>query len=224
MESLDQPEITQPLYKRLLRSDALKRVFDIAGSSCGLALCAPLMLSTALLIRATMGSPVLFRQKRGGYKGQVIDILKFRTMLELCDEQGKLLPDEQRITRLGKFLRSTSIDELPELINVLKGDLSLVGPRPFLAAYLERYSPTQARRHEVKPGITGWAQITGRNTLSWEEKFERDLWYVDNRDFLLDCKIIALTIWKMLKRENINADGHATMPEFMGNTKSKDHS
>ena len=172
------------------------------------------MLLIALAIRITMGSPVIFRQVRPGLHGRPFVIYKFRTMLDLRDEKGNLLPDEKRLTRLGKFLRRFSLDELPELWNVVKGDMSLVGPRPLLMEYLPLYTPEQARRHEVKPGLTGWAQINGRNALSWEEKFKLDVWYVDNLSFWLDMKIIFLTIWKVLKGEGISAPGHATMPKF----------
>lgn len=161
-----------------------------------------------------MGQPVLFRQKRPGLNGKPFDLLKFRTMTEDRDEKGDLLPDRSRLTRLSRLVRSTSLDELPELFNVLKGDMSLVGPRPLLMRYLERYTPEQMRRHEVKPGITGWAQVNGRNALTWEEKFKLDVWYVDNQSFWLDLKIIALTIWKLIKREGINQPGQATAAEF----------
>ncbi|MGB9792451.1 MAG: sugar transferase [Thermacetogeniaceae bacterium] len=160
--------------------------------------------------------PVLFRQVRPGLHGKPFVIYKFRTMRKAYDEEWRPLPDEQRLTRLGKWLRSTSLDELPELLNVLKGEMSLVGPRPLLMEYLDRYTPEQARRHEVKPGITGWAQVNGRNAISWEEKFRLDVWYVDNWSLWLDLKIILITLWKVLKREGISASGHATMPVFRG--------
>ena len=164
-----------------------------------------------------MGAPVLFRQMRPGLQGEPFFLLKFRTMNDVRDEQGELLPDDGRLTGLGSFLRSTSLDELPELFNVLKGEMSIVGPRPLLMQYLDRYTPEQARRHEVKPGVTGWAQVNGRNAISWEEKFELDVWYVDNWSLWLDVKIICMTVWKILKREGVNQPGHATAQEFMGN-------
>jgi sugar transferase EpsL len=159
---------------------------------------------------------VFVRQLRPGLHGRPFTLLKFRTMTEARDPAGNLLPDEQRLTRLGRFLRRTSLDELPELINVLKGEMSLVGPRPLLMQYLDRYTPEQARRHEVKPGITGWAQINGRNALTWEEKFKLDVWYVDHRSFRLDLRIILLTVWKVLRQEGISQPGQATMEEFQG--------
>ena len=163
-----------------------------------------------------MGSPVLFKQQRPGLHGKPFMMSKFRTMTDARDGDGNLLPDADRLTRLGRFLRSTSLDELPELFNVLKGDMSLVGPRPLLMRYLDRYTPEQARRHEVRPGITGWAQINGRNALSWEDKFTLDVWYVDHCSLLLDMRIILQTIWKVLRREGISQEGEATMSEFMG--------
>src|SRR5574338_309710 len=166
----------------------------------------------------TEGRPVFFRKPRGGYRGSVFSVYKFRTMREAYDAQGRPLPDEQRISKLGHFLRATSIDELPELLHVLRGEMSLVGPRPLMARYLERYSPEQMRRHEVLPGITGWAQINGRNALSWEDRFNLDVWYVDHRSFWLDLKILALTALKVVRREGISQEGHATMTEFMGST------
>jgi len=168
----------------------------------------------AVLGRSKLGRPVIFRQQRPGFLGKPFTIYKFRTMTDAQDENGHILPDAERLTRLGRFLRSTSLDELPELWNVLKGDMSFVGPRPLLMEYLGRYTPQQARRHEVKPGITGWAQVNGRNALTWEEKFKLDVWYVDNIGFRLDMKIIAMTVWKILKREGINQPGQATMEEF----------
>ncbi len=194
----------------------LKRLFDLILSIILLILFAPVMIILALLIRAQMGRPVVFRQKRPGLGGQPFDLYKFRTMTDQRDSDGRLLPDEKRLTGLGRLLRRFSLDELPQLFNVLKGELSFVGPRPLLMQYLERYSPEQARRHEVKPGITGWAQVNGRNAISWEEKFELDVWYVDNKNFLLDLKILYMTVLKVLKAEGISGDGSATMPEFMG--------
>jgi sugar transferase EpsL len=174
------------------------------------------MLVVAGLVRLLIGKPVLFRQIRPGLQGKSFTIYKFRTMIDARDIQGRLLPDAERLTSLGKFLRATSIDELPELFNVLKGDMSLVGPRPLLMQYLERYTPEQMRRHEVKPGITGWAQVNGRNAISWEDKFSLDVWYVDNWSLWLDCKILCLTLLKIIKREGINQPGQATIEEFRG--------
>ena len=174
------------------------------------------MFFLAAAIRCKLGVPVLFRQQRPGLGGRPFWLLKFRTMTDACDACGNLLPDAARLTSFGLFLRATSLDELPELFNVLKGDMSLVGPRPLLMQYLERYTPEQARRHEVRPGITGWAQVNGRNAITWEEKFRLDVWYVDNWSLWLDIKIIAMTIWKILKREGISQPGEATMTEFMG--------
>ncbi len=198
------------------RSQGLKRLIDIVGALVGLVLLAPLMMLIALLVRFKLGKPVLFCQVRPGLHGKPFIMYKFRTMTNATDEAGNLLPDEKRLTPFGRFLRSTSLDELPELLNVLKGDMSLVGPRPLLMEYLDRYTPEQARRHEVKPGITGWAQIHGRNALSWDEKLRLDVWYVDNWTIGLDLKIIALTLLKVLKREGISAEGCATMPKFTG--------
>lgn len=197
----------------------VKRMFDIIASCILLVLFSPVMALTACLIYLTMGSPVLFRQQRPGLYGQPFTLVKFRTMTDARDKTGNLLPDEMRLTRLGAFLRSTSLDELPELFNVLKGEMSLVGPRPLKMEYLSLYTPRQARRHEVLPGITGWAQVNGRNSLSWEEKFELDVWYVDNRSFWLDLKILFLTVVKVLKREGISAEGHVTMPKFTGSSR-----
>lgn len=192
----------------------VKRGIDVCGAALGLALLAPLFLLIALLVRLDSPGPVFFRQVRPGLHGRPFVIYKFRTMREACDESGNPLPDEQRLTRLGKWLRSTSLDELPELYNVLKGEMSLVGPRPLLMEYLGRYNREQARRHEAKPGLTGWAQVNGRNAITWEEKFRLDVWYVDNWSLWLDLKIILLTIWKVLRREGISAPDHATMPVF----------
>jgi sugar transferase EpsL len=170
----------------------------------------------AILIRIKLGNPVFFLQIRPGLNGKAFKILKFRTMLDVSDSDGNLLPDEIRLTPFGKFLRSLSLDELPELWNVFKGDMSLVGPRPFLMEYLPLYNSEQNRRHGVRPGITGWAQVNGRNTISWEEKFELDLWYVDNQNFWLDLKILFLTIQKVFEREGISSKGDTTMPKFKG--------
>ncbi len=201
-----------------MRSQAIKRVVDIVGASVGIILVAPVLLVVSLLVLLTMGRPVLFRQQRPGLRGKPFTLYKFRTMRDARTASGELLPDDLRLTTFGKWLRSTSLDELPELFNVLKGEMSLVGPRPLLMEYLPRYSPEQARRHEVKPGITGWAQVNGRNALTWEEKFRMDVWYVDHWNLWLDMKILLLTIWKVLKREGISAEGSATMPVFTGNT------
>ncbi|MFN8374399.1 MAG: sugar transferase [Anaerolineae bacterium] len=199
---------------------AIKRLLDILFSLTALLLGALPMLLIALLIRRQMGAPVLFRQQRPGLHGQPFTMLKFRTMRDAHDAQGRPLPDEERITSLGHFLRRSSLDELPGFLNILQGDMSLVGPRPLLMQYLERYTPQQARRHEVKPGMTGWAQIHGRNAISWEERFALDVWYVDHWSLWLDCKIMALSLLKVLQREGINAEGHATMPEFTGRNSS----
>ena len=193
-----------------------KRVLDLALTLPVLIILSPLLALIALLVRVRLGSPVLFRQQRPGLHGRPFTILKFRTMTDARDANGQLLPDAERLTPLGAWLRRTSLDELPELINVLRGEMSLVGPRPLLMEYLARYTPEQARRHEVKPGITGWAQIHGRNALTWEEKFALDVWYVERQSFLLDVKILLLTAWIVLKREGISQEGHATMPEFGG--------
>jgi sugar transferase EpsL len=200
----------------------VKRCTDIVGAGLGLIILSPFLVITAIAVWARLGGPVLFKQMRPGLNGKPFYMYKFRTMTSEKDERGNLLPDELRLTRLGKFLRSTSLDELPELFNVLKGDMSLVGPRPLLMQYLDRYTPEQARRHEVKPGITGWAQVNGRNAITWEEKFALDVWYVDNRSLLLDMKILAITVVKVFKREGISAVGEATMTEFMGILKEPD--
>ena len=193
-----------------------KRAFDFITSLLALILLLPLLALIDFLVRIKLGSPVIFRQQRPGLHGKPFTIYKFRTMTGACDAQGNLLPDAERLTRLGRFMRSASLDELPELFNVLKGEMSLVGPRPLRIEYLSRYTPEQARRHEVMPGITGWAQVNGRNTISWDEKFKLDVWYVDNRSLLLDVKILGRTVVSILGQENINAEGHATMPTFMG--------
>ena len=194
----------------------MKRIFDVCVSLFGLVVAAPVMLLVALAIRLTMGAPVLFHQVRPGLHGRPFTLLKFRTMTDERDGEGRLLPDGQRLTRLGRLLRATSLDELPELVNVLRGEMSLVGPRPLRLEYLDRYTPEQMRRHQVKPGITGWAQVNGRNGIGWEQKFALDLWYVDHRSFVLDLYIIALTFWKTLRREGISQPGQATALEFMG--------
>jgi lipopolysaccharide/colanic/teichoic acid biosynthesis glycosyltransferase len=194
----------------------LKRIFDIFASTFGLLSLAPVIAVVAWQIRRKLGSPVLFRQVRPGLNGKQFEMIKFRTMRNAIDAAGNPLPDSERMTPFGCFLRSSSLDELPELWNVLKGDMSLVGPRPLLMEYLPLYSPEQYRRHEVCPGVTGWAQINGRNALSWEEKFKLDVWYVDNRSLWLDLKIILFTIKKVVVRDGISADGEATMPKFTG--------
>ena len=194
-----------------------KRLIDIICSLIGLILFFPILLVVALLIRINLGSPVFFTQTRLGKDGKEFKMIKFRTMRDSLDKFGQLLPDEQRLTKFGKILRSTSLDELPELINVLKGDMTLVGPRPLLVEYKELYSERQFRRHEVSPGITGWAQINGRNAISWNERFELDVWYVDNISFLLDMKILVMTILKVIKRDGINEQGQASMSKFTGN-------
>lgn len=194
-----------------------KRLFDIVTAGLALIVLSPVMAVVALLVRIKLGSPVLFGQKRPGYKTRLFTIYKFRTMLDTRDAAGNLLPDAARLPQFGKVLRSTSLDELPELWNVLKGEMSWVGPRPLLIAYLDRYSPEQNRRHDVLPGVTGWAQVNGRNAISWPEKFKLDVWYVDHWSFWLDLKILFMTFWKVIKRESINAPGEATSGEFMGN-------
>ena len=193
-----------------------KRLFDIIASAFGLMLLSPVIAVVAWKISHKLGSPILFRQVRPGLNGKPFEMIKFRTMLDAVDAAGNPLPDSERMTPFGSFLRSSSLDELPELWNVLKGDMSLVGPRPLLMEYLPLYSPEQYRRHESRPGVTGWAQINGRNALNWEEKFKLDIWYVDNRTFLLDLKIILLTIKKVIVRDGISADGEATMAKFTG--------
>jgi sugar transferase EpsL len=203
----------------LARSQVLKRALDLVGSAVALVLFAPLMLYIAWRVQKELGKPVLFRQVRPGLNGKPFVMYKFRTMTEERDAEGRLLPDEKRLTPFGRFLREYSLDELPEFFNVLRGEMSLVGPRPLRMKYLDRYTPEQARRHEVKPGITGWAQVNGRNALPWEEKFKLDVWYVDNWTIWLDLKILWLTVVKVLRREGISAHGHATMPEFKGGEK-----
>jgi lipopolysaccharide/colanic/teichoic acid biosynthesis glycosyltransferase len=194
----------------------MKRLFDVGLSLVALILLSPIIAIVSLLIALNLGTPILFRQLRPGYKGKPFYIYKFRTMREAFDTEGNPLPDHLRLTPFGKFLRSSSLDELPELWNVLKGNMSLVGPRPLRMDYLPRYSAEQARRHDLLPGITGWAQINGRNAISWDEKFKLDIWYVDHHNLLLDLKILFLTVFKVFKREGISAEGHATMPDFMG--------
>ncbi len=194
----------------------VKRAIDALCAAAGLAVLWPILAAVALSIRITMRGPVLFRQIRPGKYAQPFTLLKFRTMTVARDIHGQLLPDGERITRLGRFLRACSLDELPQLWNVLRGDMSLVGPRPLLMQYLARYTPEQLRRHQVSPGITGWAQVNGRNALSWDEKFAMDTWYVDHWNLLLDARILAITLRKVLTRQGISNQNHATMPEFMG--------
>lgn len=193
-----------------------KRLLDILASAAALVIGAPILLLIALVVLATMGRPVLFRQQRPGLHGKPFQLLKFRTMRNDARLGTDVASDGQRLTRTGRFLRATSLDELPELWNVLRGDMSLVGPRPLLMQYLDRYTPEQARRHEVRPGLTGWAQVNGRNALSWEEKFALDTWYVDHRTFSLDLKIILMTVASLFRPRGISAEGSATMHEFMG--------
>ncbi|HEX7621281.1 MAG TPA: sugar transferase [Anaerolineales bacterium] len=193
-----------------------KRIFDLLATTLSLVLTIPLLLILSFLVWIFLGTPVLFLQKRPGYKGRPFITFKFRTMTNRSGPDGNLLPDSERLTAFGRFLRSTSLDDLPQLWNVLCGEMSLVGPRPLLMSYLERYTPEQMRRHDVLPGITGWAQIHGRNTLDWDEKFRLDVWYVDHRSFWLDIKILFLTPWKVFKREGISQLGQATAEEFKG--------
>lgn len=197
-----------------------KRIFDLLAAGLGIVLFSPIFLILALLVRLVHGAPVLFSQQRPGFKGAAFKLYKFRTMTNDRDQQGQLLPDTKRLTRLGRALRATSLDELPELLNVLRGEMSLVGPRPLLMQYLPRYNAEQARRHDVLPGITGWAQINGRNALTWEDKFRLDIWYVDHWSFWLDLQILGLTLLKVLRREGIDQPGHISAEEFMGSEDS----
>jgi lipopolysaccharide/colanic/teichoic acid biosynthesis glycosyltransferase len=194
----------------------VKRVVDFMIALVALAVFAPAMLAVAVMVRLKLGGPVLFRQQRPGLHGRPFTMVKFRTMHHACDGNGVLRPDGERLDGFGRTLRATSLDELPELWNVLRGDMSLVGPRPLLMEYLPRYSPREARRHEVRPGITGWAQVNGRNAASWNERFERDLWYVDNNSIALDARILLLTVLRVLRRDGIAAQGEATMHPFTG--------
>lgn len=194
----------------------LKRALDVAVAGVGLVATAPVMAGVAVAVRATMGSPVVFAQVRPGRDGVPFTIYKFRTMRDAVDAGGRPLPDDQRLTSLGKMLRATSLDELPQLLNVLRGELSLVGPRPLLMRYMTRYSKTQARRHEVVPGITGWAQVNGRNAITWNEKLRLDVWYVDHWSLGLDLRILASTALRVVRSDGIAQEGHVTMPEFMG--------
>jgi lipopolysaccharide/colanic/teichoic acid biosynthesis glycosyltransferase len=195
----------------------LKRLLDICVAGLALLLLSPVLVVLAILVRVKLGSPVLFRQTRPGLHGEPFEMMKFRTMTDGRDANGELLPDDQRLVPFGRFLRSSSLDELPELLNVLRGDMSLVGPRPLLMAYLPLYNAHQRRRHEVRPGITGWAQINGRNNVTWQDKFDLDVWYVDHADLWLDLKILLLTAWTVLRRDGVSKDGHATTDYFKGN-------
>lgn len=203
-------------HRRRTGSDALKRCFDVGVSLVALVLLAPVLLVTAVLVRNKLGSPVLFRQVRPGLDGRPFEMVKFRTMREAVGPDGQPLSDAERLTSFGRFLRSSSLDELPELWNVLKGEMSLVGPRPLLMDYLPLYSPEQARRHGVRPGVTGWAQVNGRNAIGWEDKFKLDVWYVENRSPILDLKILFLTVLKVVRSEGVSAAGHVTMERFTG--------
>lgn len=194
----------------------MKRLMDIVISATALIVLSPVLVVIAIAVRINLGEPILFRQIRPGYKGKPFEILKFRTMSDRRNGEGELLSDAKRITRFGGFLRASSLDELPELWNVLKGEMSLVGPRPLLMEYLPLYSDEQARRHDVLPGLTGWAQVNGRNAISWDEKFAHDIWYVDNQSIWLDLKILGLTLLAVVRRRGISADDHATMPMFEG--------
>ena len=196
-----------------------KRVFDITISMFTLLVVSPVLLAVMLLARVKLGSPIIYKAKRVGENSKIFTLLKFRSMTNETDVNGIALPDEQRITKLGSFLRSSSIDELPSLLNVIKGDLSLVGPRPFSSLYVDRYTERQNRRHSVPPGITGWSQVNGRNSLSWEEKFELDLWYVENRSFYIDLKILFKTVAQVFSHEDISHDGYVSAPEFIGTSK-----
>ncbi len=202
-----------------MNSISFKRVVDLCGALAMLALAAPAMVVVAGLIRMTMGRPVLFRQMRAGYQGKPFRLMKFRTMREATGPDGRPLPDAERLTRFGRLLRRSSLDELPQIFNVLRGDMSLFGPRPLLVRYLDRYTPQQARRHDVKPGLSGWAQVSGRNSLSWEEKFELDVWYVDHHGPWVDARILLGTVRQVLGRQGVNHAGEATMPEFQGSDK-----
>lgn len=199
----------------------VKRCFDLVVSISALIIFFPVLVGVAIAIHKKMGGGIFFIQRRPGLHGKPFNIIKFKTMSDAKDEHGNLLPDSERLSRFGKILRSTSLDELPELVNVIFGDMSLVGPRPLLMQYLDRYSSEQARRHDVLPGITGWAQVNGRNAISWADKFKLDVWYVDNHNLLLDIKILYLTVARVFKREGISQPGQATAQEFMGNEEGK---
>jgi lipopolysaccharide/colanic/teichoic acid biosynthesis glycosyltransferase len=193
-----------------------KRAFDAVVASVALVVLSPVLLVVGVLVRRRLGAPVLFTQQRPGLRGRPFRLVKFRTMRDALDRDGRALPDDERMTPFGARLRSLSLDELPELWNVVRGDMSLVGPRPLLMQYLDRYTPEQARRHEVPPGLTGWAQVNGRNATGWAERFEMDVWYVDHRSMWLDLRILWLTVRSVIRRDGVSAEGHATMPEFMG--------
>lgn len=193
-----------------------KRLFDLVFSILAIIILSPILLLTAMLVRVFLGTPILFKQQRPGYKGRPFFIYKFRSMLDAVDRAGNPLPDSERLTRFGRILRSLSLDELPELFNILRGEMSFVGPRPLLMEYLPLYSPEQARRHDVVPGLTGWAQVNGRNALDWPSRFKLDVWYVDNWSFWLDIQIILMTVWKTVSREGINQQGQATVEYFKG--------
>ncbi len=201
---------------RFVASITCKRMFDVVSAGVALVVLSPLVLTVAILVRLRLGTPIFFRQVRPGLNAEPFTLLKFRTMTDACGTDGELLPDSERLTSFGRFLRSMSLDELPELMNVIRGDMSLVGPRPLLMQYLDHYTPEQRRRHLVKPGITGWAQINGRNSLDWERKFALDLWYAEHQTLGLDIYIITKTVWLVIKQEGIAQKGHATMPEFLG--------
>lgn len=198
----------------------VKRAIDVAGAATGLVVTAPVLAAASVAVRATLGSPVIFQHQRPGLHGKPFVLYKLRTMRSVPGAEGDPRTDAARLTALGQLLRKLSVDELPQLVNVLKGEMSLVGPRPLMMQYLPRYSPHQARRHDVKPGITGWAQVLGRNSLSWEEKFDLDVWYVDHQSLWLDTKILAMTVLRVLRPAGISAGQHATMPEFMGTPSS----
>ncbi len=195
----------------------IKRFFDIFSSLIAIIILSPVLIVTAILVRTKLGSPVLFKQERPGKDEKIFTLMKFRTMTDERDENGEFLPDEVRLTKFGKFLRSTSIDELPELFNILKGDMSVIGPRPLLVRYLPRYNEHQHRRHEVRPGLSGWAQVNGRNTVSWEDKFNMDVEYVENYSIIMDIKILFMTVVNVLRHDGISSETSATMEEFMGN-------
>lgn len=203
--------------------NAVKRGVDVVGAGVGLVFISPVLAAAAVAVGLTMGRPIFFRQRRPGLGGEPFILIKFRTMRPPSPGEERIGNDEGRITAVGKLLRSTSIDELPTLLNVLRGDMSLVGPRPLLMRYLKRYSPEQARRHEVRPGITGWAQINGRNAVDWHQRLAHDVWYVDNHSLWLDIKILFRTLWKVIRRDGISSEGHATMPRFRGTTPRQGH-
>ncbi|MGB7328557.1 MAG: sugar transferase [Rubripirellula sp.] len=207
-----------------LLSRAIKRTFDVGVATLALIAFSPLLIAIWTLVSLRLESPALFRQKRSGRFGEPFEIIKFKTMISAVDQDGNALADDERLTPLGNWLRNVSLDELPELWNVLAGDMSLVGPRPFINQYQSLYTEEQNRRHDVRPGITGWAQINGRNTISWEQKFEMDVWYVDNRTFWLDLKILCLTVWQVIRRDGISSDDHVTMPVFTGTSSTAEES